>query len=215
MADSEKKKKRLTPEESKTTSEYYRLHKQAVDDLVNANEENSPEVSEEELAKYQSGPKIKMADSLKAILIKMWFAGSVCFFVFWGLSTYITARLDLLAVFGLALGIITDILTNNILRYIAKTSGKNDRYMMFPKRSYLSFLGNIFYAILLLFLVDMVYNLIGLGLTAVMGGGKQVVLGVGPILFGVIYTGIDLLLIRMKLTFRQIFADAKKQAGKH
>ena len=107
-------KKRTTPEESKTTAEYYRLHTQAVRDLAEADESNSPEVSQEELDKYRSGPKIRLRSWAKAILIKIWFAGSVCFFIFWGLSAYIPARLDLLLVFAIALGIVTDILTNNI-----------------------------------------------------------------------------------------------------
>ena len=127
-----KKNRRTTPEENRTTAEYYKLHTSAVRDLVDADESNSPEVSEEELLKYRSGPKLRLSDWVKAILIKMWFAGSVCFFIFWGLSSYIGARLDLLFVFALALGVVTDILTNNILRYYAKTAGGNDRWMMFP-----------------------------------------------------------------------------------
>ena len=41
---------------------YYKLKTQAIKDLVEADESNSPEVSEEELAKYRSGPKFKVAD---------------------------------------------------------------------------------------------------------------------------------------------------------
>ena len=37
--------------------QYYRLNTKAVDDLVNADVSNSPEVSREELNKYRSGPK--------------------------------------------------------------------------------------------------------------------------------------------------------------
>ncbi|MDE6591217.1 MAG: hypothetical protein K2K53_12920, partial [Oscillospiraceae bacterium] len=61
-------------------TDYYKLKTQAVDDLVNANEDNSPEVSEEELRAYRSGPKMKVADWVKMLFIKAWFAGAVCFF---------------------------------------------------------------------------------------------------------------------------------------
>lgn len=206
------KNKRATPEESRTTADYYKLHTEAVGDLINADESNSPEVSEEELQKYRSGPRLRLTDWAKAILIKMWFAGSVCFFIFWGLSAYIPARLDLLLVFGIALGVVTDILTNNILRYYAKTEGSNDRWMMFPKKSYLSFLLNILYAVILLICVDVFYTLVNLSLAGLTGGMP---LGVGPILFGVVYTAFDLLFIQMKCTLRRVIADAKENAKRY
>ena len=205
-----KKNRRPTPEESRTTAEYYKLHTSAVRDLVDADESNSPEVSEEELLKYRSGPKLRLSDWVKAILIKMWFAGSVCFFIFWGLSSYIGARLDLLFVFALALGVVTDVLTNNILRYYAKTVGGNDRWMMFPQKRYITFPLNILYAMLLLFCVDMFYTLLNLSLSAIGDGG--VTIGVGPILFGVVYTAFDLLFITIKRTLRQIVEDAMRNA---
>lgn len=208
-----KKNRRTTPEESRTTAEYYKLHTSAVRDLVEADESNSPEVSEEELLKYRSGPKLRLSDWVKAILIKMWFAGSVCFFIFWGLSSYIGARLDLLFVFALALGIVTDVLTNNILRYYAKTVGGNDRWMMFPQKGYITFPLNILYAMILLFCVDMFYTFLNLSLSAIGDGGLTI--GVGPILFGVVYTAFDLLFITIKRTLRQIVEDAMRNAKGH
>ena len=205
-----KKNRRTTPEESRTTAEYYKLHTAAVRDLVDADESNSPEVPEEELLKYRSGPKLRLSDWVKAILIKMWFAGSVCFFIFWGLSSYIGARLDLLFVFALALGVVTDVLTNNILRYYAKTVGGNDRWMMFLQKGYITFPLNILYAMILLFCVDMFYTLLNLSLSAIGDGGLTI--GVGPILFGVVYTAFDLLFITIKRTLRQIVRDAMKNA---
>lgn len=202
-----KKQKRTTVEDSRTTADYYKLHTSAVEDLVHADESNSPEVSEEELRRYRSGPRLKLADWLKAVLIKMWFAGSVCFFIFWGLSAYIPARLDLLLVFAIALGVVTDILTNNILRYYAKKKGGNDQWMMFPQKRYYTFLLNILYAMLLLLCVDVFYSLVNAAIVA-LSGADTVPLGVGPILFGFFYTGFDLLFIRMKLLLRRIVADA-------
>ena len=207
-----RKEKRTVPEESRTTNEYYKLHTRAVDDLVTADESNSPQVSEEELQKYRSGPKLKLADWVKAVLIKMWFAGSVCFFIFWGLSSYVTARLDLLFIFGVALGAVTDVITNNILRYYAKKKGGNDFWMMFPKRRYITFFLNILYAFVLLLCTDYLYHLINLILLAVSGGGTT--LGVGPILFGVFYTGFDLLFLCMKQLLLRIVRDARRSAGR-
>lgn len=206
----EKNKKGAEKDEIKATSEYYKLHTDAVNDLVNADEDNSPEVSEAELNKYRSGWKIKIPDWLKALLIKAWFAGSVCFFIFWGLSAYIGALLDILLVFGVVLGMVTDILTNNILRFYAKTPGANDRWMMFPKRRYASFFGNIVYACVLLACVSWVYSMINLILLSATDG-KAAPFGVEPILFGVLYTLCDLLFLAMKHTFASILSDAKKK----
>jgi len=205
------KKKKQATEEERTAAGYYELHSDAVNDLASADESNSPEVSEEELKKYRSKHKLRLSDGTKAVLIKMWFAGSVCFFIFWGLSAYLTATLDLMFVFGIALGVVTDILTNSILRHFARSQNANDRWMMFPQKKYYTFFLNILYAMLLLFCVDMLYNLINSVLVSVTGAAKDSVpLGVGPILFGVFYTGFDLLFIRMKQLMKQIFRDAKK-----
>lgn len=199
-------------EDFRATADYYRLHTDAVKDLVTADESNSPEVPESELRRYQSGPKLRLTDWAKAILIKMWFAGSVCFFIFWGLSAYLTAQLDLLLVFGVALGVVTDLLTNNILRWIAKTPKANDRWMMFPQKKYATFLLNIVYAMALLACVGFFYNVLNLAILDLSGGGDVVPVGVEPVMFGVFYTGFDLLLISMKRLLRQIVADAKQSA---
>ena len=201
-------------EEEKVTSEYYRLKTQAVKDLAEANEENSPEVSEKELDKYRSGPKFRVADWVKALLLKIWFAGAVCFFVFWGLSMYITASLDILFIFGMALGIVTDLMTNNVLRFIAKTEGANDRWMMFPKKRYASFFFNIIYAVLLLFCVMFLYNLINYALIGGAGTADTVPLSVEPVLFGVFYTAFDVLFLEMKQLCGRILRDAKEKAAR-
>lgn len=207
-----RKKNGAAGEEAKAAADYYKLHTDAVNDLAAADESNSPEVPESELRRYRSGPRLHLTDWAKAILIKMWFAGSACFFVFWGLSSYISARLDLLLVFGVALGVVTDVLTNNALRYFAKTPSANDRWMMFPRKKYATFFLNIVYAMALLVCVDVFYNLLNLALLSLSGGGDAVPVGVEPILFGVFYTCFDLLFISMKRLMRQIVADAKNSA---
>ena len=60
-----------------SAGDYYKLKKQAVEDLVTASPENSPPVSKAELRKYHAAPGIKISDTVKAILIKFWFAGVI------------------------------------------------------------------------------------------------------------------------------------------
>lgn len=201
------KNKKQSNEERKAAEDYYKLHSQAVKDLATANEENSPEVSEEELRKYRSGGKFRLSETVKALLVKYWFNGSVCFFFFLGLGNYLRDLLDQLFVLGFAMGIITDILVNNVLRFIAKPEGGNDKWMMIPQKKLSSLFLNIGYAFVVLFFVYMFYNLLNTILQKL--GGS--ILSVEPLLFGLIYLGFDLLFIGMKKMLKNIISDAKKK----
>lgn len=209
------KKRKNGPEkpEVEKQSEYYRLNTQAVDDLVTANEDNSPPVSEEELMAYRSGPKLKLADWVKLLLIKAWFAGAVCFFFLWGLGGMLGSELDALFVTGLALGVVTDLLTNPILRFFEKTPGENARWMMVSRKGFSSLFLNVGYGYVLLALVYLLYNGINLAASRIAGVPDMVFLGVEPVLFGVFCLGFDLLLIQVKHGLGRLFhAGARKPA---
>jgi len=206
-----KKGRKPAPEPHKTASDYYSLNTKAVEDLVSADVTNSPKVSEAELRRYRSGPKIRLADWMKAVLLKWWFAGAVCFFFLWGLGIYVTDYWDQLLVLGVALGIVTDLLTNNLFRFYAKTPGANDRWMMFPQKKFITLFLNILYAFLVLACVVATYQAVNALLIALTGAKDTVPLGVGPILFGVFVTAWDQLFITMKRTLIKIFRDARKR----
>lgn len=195
---SKKRKDEPKKPEVEKQSEYYRLKTKAVDDLVGANEENSPPVSEEELRAYRSGPKLKAADWVKMLFIKGWFAGAVCFFFIWGLGGLLQSELDILFVTGMALGMVTDLLTNPVLRFFEKTAGENARWMMVNRRGTSGLLLNVLYGYVILLLVYGLYNGINLLANALMGTEGTVVLGVEPVLFGVFCLGADLVLLRIK-----------------
>ncbi len=200
------KKRKNQPEkpEIEKQSEYYKLKTRAVDDLVNANEENSPEVSEEELRAYRSGPKLKMADWAKMLFIKAWFAGAVCFFFIWGLGNILGSELDILVVTGFALGTVTNLLTNPVLRFFEKTPGQNARWMMVTRKSHSGLFLDILYGYVVLFLVYVLYNVINLT-AARLRGTADIFLGVEPILFGVFCLGADLLMIQVKGLLSRVF----------
>lgn len=211
---SKKRKNGPAKPEVEKQSEYYDLKTQAVEDLVTANEENSPQVSEEELRAYRSGPKMKMADWVKMLLIKGWFAGAVCFFFIWGLGAILTSELDILVVTGFALGLVTDLLTNNVLRFFEKTPGENDRWIMVTRRGTAGLLLNVLYGYLLLFLVYLLYNGINIAAGVLLGTPGIVVLGVEPILFGVFCLGFDLLLLQVKAALGRVFRTAAPKSTK-
>ena len=206
-----KRKNRMQKPEIEGQSEYYRLKTQAVDDLVNASEENSPPVSEAELRAYRSGPRMKVADWVKMLFIKFWFAGAVCFFFIWGLGGFLTNEPDLLAVTGMALGVVTDLMTNPVLRFFEKTKGENARWMMVTRKTYSGLFLNILYGYVVLFLVYTLYNVINLAAVRITGVADRVVLGVEPVFFGLFCLGFDLLLIQVKHAIVRIVRDAAKK----
>lgn len=204
-----RKQKNPPREPDRSAADYYRLNLKAVDDLVTADESNSPKVSEKELRKYRSGPKVKLSDTLKALLIKFWFNGATCFFFLWGLGTYLYSWLDQMVVLALALGAVNDLLTNNVFRFYAKTPGGNDRWMMFPQKAFYTLPLNVIYAVVLLVLVVMTYSAVNAAIIGITGAVGTVPLGVGPILFGVFTTAWDTLLIKLKHTAQSVLADAR------
>ena len=210
-----KKSRKSAHEVQEPITDYYNLNTKAVDDLVNADVSNSPKVSEAELRKYRSGPKIRLSDWMKAVLLKWWFAGAVCFFFLWGLGTVVPNRENQLIIVGLALGTVTDLFTNNIFRFYAKKPGENDRWMMFPRNSYATLPLNIVYGYIILFLVVLTYNAANVLLIALTGAQDRIPLGVGPILFGLFCTGWDLILLAAKRMGRRILKDAQAGVTEH
>ena len=200
-------------EPEKYAAEYYRLKTKAVEDLVTADESNSPVVSEAELNKYRGRLRKKLPQWLKVSLMKAWFYGSVCFFFLWGLGGYMADQLDLFYVTAIALGMVTDLLINTLLRHFAETDGANDRWMMVPRRGVAGFFMNILYGFLVLGLADIFYTVINVAILALTHQTDTVPLGVEPILFGLLCMGIDTGLIALKHLLGRIFSDAKAKAS--
>ena len=192
-----------------TGEDLYRIKTEAVEDLVNANKENTPSYSEEELKKYRSKSRLNINPVFKALFIKFWFSGVVCYFFIWGLGMYIPSNLDLYFVTAIGMGFVKDILENNLYRFVANPEGSNDRWMMFPKKSYMSLVFNVLYAILVTGCVYFTYQ--GINFVGTSGNNDRVVFGVEPIFFGIFYMGFELLFLWMKHMAVRIIADAKKK----
>ena len=189
-------------------SAYYQLHTGAIDDLVGANKENTPQYSKAELEKYRGRRfKWRLPDPLKALLIKYWFYGAICFFVFMGLGMYIADSLDMFFIASLICGMVTDRLINHFLRFTEKMPGGSRKWMMVSRRGTAGFIMNVMYGFVILFLVMTGYSLLN-GLIASAGG--ETILRVEPLLFGLMATLADMLCIGMKRMFLKIIADARK-----
>ena len=194
----------------KKNEKNYELKSDAVDKLLKAEKGEVPEFSQEELKKYRSKGGIKLPQPLKVILLKAWFAGAVCYFILWGLGMYIYSLIDMLFIMGIVLGMVTDLLTNNVIRFIEATPGENNKWLMFPnQKGMVSFFLNLVYALVLVACVYFLYSGINLMIVAIIGNADTVPLGVEPILYGVFSMGFDLLFVGCKNLLKQIISDAQ------
>jgi hypothetical protein len=191
----------------------YDLKTDAVETLVGADSATAPEYSREELERYRSKKGLRLPETVKVLLIKVWFYGAMCFFFLWGLGNYISAMLDMLFVLGTAMGMVTDLLLNNTLRFIEKTPGANDRWLMVTKKGTLGLVLNVLYGYGILLCVFMLYNLINYAIITVTGAEGTIPLGVEPILFGMFCVGFDSLFIGIKHLLCSIVQDAKNTAS--
>ena len=193
----------------------YELKTDAVDRLVNAEKKEYPKLTIENDPRraFRNGFIDRIPSWVKALFIKFWFNGAVCFFIFWGLGILIPNMENMLIVLAISLGMVKDILVNNIYRYFATPEGANDKWMMFPKKRYASFFFNIIYSFVLLLVVIGIYNAINIVINAIRGTETVIYFGVEPIFFGFFYMAADLLFITVKNTAIKIVADAKNKNG--
>lgn len=195
----------------KRDASYYRLHKKAADDLVSATAENTPKYSREELEKYTSRKgKRRLPVPAKVLLLKAWFYGAVCFFVFWGLGLYVGAQLDLYVIAAIIMGMVTDLLINSLLRFMERRDGESARHIMVTRTGVAGFVLNLLYGGVLLFLIVTAYTMINMALRTAFGGEGAPFLGVEPILFGVFAAAADSLLIACKRTLIEMATAARR-----
>lgn len=193
----------------KKENKNYELKSEAVDKLLDAEEGNVPEFSEEELKKYRS-KGIQIPPTVKVLFLKAWFAGAVCYFILWGLGMYIYSLIDMLFIMGIVLGMVTDLMTNNVIRFIETTPGENNKWLMVSMKGMVSFFLNLVYAMVLVICVYFLYSGINLTIVAIIGNADTVPLGVEPVLYGVFYMGFDLLFVGCKNLIKRIWEDARK-----
>ena len=196
-------------EPEKEATEYYKLKTEAVENLVTADSTNSPKVPEEELRKYRRNSNIQVPNTVKVLFVKFWFAGAVCYFVIWGLGLYLGSVLDLLVVAAVVMGFVTDLLANNVLRFMEETPGVNEKWIMVRKRRYVSLILNLLYAGLIMTLVYLFYEYLNIAITTMTGDKESVPVGVEPLLFGLLYMGFDLALVGIRNLVKKIIAGAK------
>ncbi len=152
----------------------------------------------------------KIPTWIKAIFIKWWFAGAVCYFVMWGLST--GDPLDRAFICGAVMGLVTDILVNPLFRYMETDRKEYNAYMMFPFpfKAFWTFFTNIIYYIIVIAGVNGLYIL--LNYVIISATGTESVFGaVEPLLFGVFAVLVDMACIGIKDAIVYLAKRTKKK----
>lgn len=209
------KNKNTTQQNRENKNRHYDLKTDAVNRLVNADSVKPLEpLGIDPGKKYRSGGFLdKIPSWLKAVFMKFWFNGAVCYFVLWGLGLFISNFENMLIILAIVLGMVTDILVNNAFRFFAVTEGANDKWMMFPKKKLINLFLNVVYAFIILIIVVWFYNSLNGVLNTVNGTDGEIFIGVEPILFGLFYVVFDLAFIGMKNLGISIIRDAQNKNG--
>jgi len=204
-----KKRKQPQNAEKKGVENYYDLKTEAVEKLVNA--KDAPEVSDAEIRKYRSGGKFRIPTWLKILFVKFWFSGAVCYFFIWGLGNYVKG-LDMMVAVAIGMGMVTDLLVNHTLRSLEPEDRAYDKWMMVTVRKWWSMILNVIYAGVLLFCIIQSY----VAINTMMYGDPETseeILGVEPLLFGILYVVFDMLFITIKNAMKKIIRDAENKAS--
>ena len=78
--------KNSSPNPKKKSENYYNLNTEAIDRLVNAEKNASKGPALKDPAKaYRSSFLDRIPNTVKALFIKFWFNGAICFYIIWGL----------------------------------------------------------------------------------------------------------------------------------
>ncbi len=151
---------------------------------------------------------------VKAILIKFWFAGAVYFFIGMGIASLNTVdQYSLVLILGIVLGMVTDLLVNNIFRFMETDRADFKPYMVFGQKKFYTFFTNILYNIILSVLIAYTYNsvnLLAVRLSWVEEGG--VWLTAEPLLYGVFYLVFDFIVLGAIALVRKAGKSGQREA---
>ena len=208
-----KKKKKF---QETTIENYYDLKLDKIDELVAALKDDAPaeqtdltynvaEITGDDSAKsrqrefdpYKVDKFSRIPAWVKALFIKFWFAGCVCYFVMFGLRIN---ELDKLVVLGAVLGLVVDVLVNPLFRYMESDKKEYNAYMMFPFpfKAFWTFFTNVIYYIIIIICVNYCYFGLNELINLISGTQNELKLGVEPLLFGVFAVIIDMIFIGIK-----------------
>ena len=214
------KKKKKTQKQQNVESASYKLNTKAVDRLVNADKKDYSGAKGDPGKQYRGKGFIdKIPSPVKALFIKFWFNGAVCFFVIMGLGMTLWDTLDMIVAAGVVTGMVCDLLVNNAFHFFAVTPGSNDKWMMFPQRKFWTIFTNAIYGIVIVGIVAYIYIGANHLMTNVMSSWygvteSKVYFAVEPISYGILCVGVDIIFVGMKNLIVKLITDSKEKTNK-
>ena len=228
-----KKKKKI---QETTIENYYDLKIDKVDELVAALKDETGEFDEEisiniadctgdndpknfkrsgkqkQFNPYKTDFLRRVPTWLKAVFVKWWFAGLVCFLIVMGLGSYLT-ELDVVFLTGLVLGVVVDLLVNPLLQFMESDEKEYNDYMMFPFpfKAYWTFFTNIIYYLFVTLCVWGLYGSINYLVNISRGTTDLSYLALEPLLFVVFSVIVDMVFIGIKDGIVRLVKKGKKK----
>lgn len=137
---------------------------------------------------------------IKAILIKWWFAGLVCYLIGMGLGSVIQNDENRTLLTGVVLGLVVDLFVNPALRYFQSSDKEYNAYMMFPFpfKKYWTLFTNMLYYVLVALVVNYCYMGLNMLIDVISGTSGNIHVGVEPLLYGVFFIIVDMAFIGIK-----------------
>lgn len=180
-------------------------------------EETEYKKSSKEFNPYKLDRLSRIPTWIKAIFIKWWFAGMVCYLINMGLSSVIPNDENRMLLTGVVLGIVVDVLVNPALRYFQSSDKEYNNYIMFPFpfKKFWTFFTNIIYYIAVQFAVLYSYMGLNMMIDAITGTTGNIHVGVEPLLYGTFSVIIDMIFIGIKdlIVFLVRRAKEKKETA--
>ena len=160
--------------------------------------------SDKEFNPYRTDFLARIPTFIKALFVKWWFAGVVCFFVNMGLGIYISATADLILFDGIFLGLVVDVFVNPLFRFMETDRREYNDYMMFPfpLKAYWTFFTNVLYYTGVAIIVNFVYNFINKFMFS---------LAIEPLSWALIVLAVDMVFIGIKDLVVHLVKKCKKE----
>lgn len=161
--------------------------------------------SNKEFNPYRTDFLARVPAFIKALFVKWWFAGMVCFFRKYGFGR-LRFPADLMLLDGIVLGLVVDVLVNPLFRFMETDKREYNNFMMFPFpfKAYWTFFTNVLYYVGIAVITNYVYFFINEFMFS---------LSIEPLSWALIVVVIDMIFIGIKDLVVHLVRKRKKEVA--
>lgn len=230
---SKKSKNYKQPPKETTIENFYELKTKEMDELVAAlkgetaedahvptaniaeitgEQEKGDKKGKKEFDPYKRDKLSAIPFWIKALFIKFWFFGAVCYFALMGLGSILVSddagwveSVEMYLLCGAIMGLFVDCLVNPIFRMMESDRKEYNYFMMFPFpfKQFWTFFANIIYYLVVTLCVGFIYMFVDYYI-ADFGGVEPLLFGIYCLIVDMAFIGIkDLIVFLVKRTVRK------------